>query len=386
MKRIACFLVLLLSTGFAPAQEAAHRAMQIDDLFRFKRLERSANQPGRQMGRLRRRHGRSRGQQVVNNLWLASTDPKGPAAAPAHGQHQKRPPSALVARRQDILFESNRSGSSQLWVIDLGGGEARQLTTISHRRLRPASGRPTASTIAFVSAVYPEYSDKPFKEKPTPSTRNACEEIEKNPVKAKVFTRLFFRHWDAYVEDKRQHLFVMAVEEAAKARPSRTRRDARRPRRLPDLDHVLRRRRLHVQPRRQASRLHRRAREGRGVEHRTTTCAACRSPAARSRSADRRDNEAADGAPQFSPDGKWLAYRAQKRAGFEADSWELMSLPRRDRGKSKGKPREPHRRSSTARPTPSSGCPTARRIYFAAEDRARTLDLSHERQGRRWPR
>ena len=35
--------------------------------------------------------------------------------------------------------------------------------------------------------------------------------IEKNPVKARVFNKLFFRHWDEWVEDKRQHLLVVAA-------------------------------------------------------------------------------------------------------------------------------------------------------------------------------
>ncbi|OYV01908.1 MAG: peptidase S9, partial [Verrucomicrobiales bacterium VVV1] len=39
-------------------------------------------------------------------------------------------------------------------------------------------------------------------------------------------------------------------------------------------------------------------------------------------------NKAADGLPRFSPDGKLLAYRAQARAGFEADRWELVVLDR----------------------------------------------------------
>jgi dipeptidyl aminopeptidase/acylaminoacyl peptidase len=38
-------------------------------------------------------------------------------------------------------------------------------------------------------------------------------------------------------------------------------------------------------------------------------------------------NHAADGCPRFSPDGKWLAYRAQTRPGYEADRWELMVVP-----------------------------------------------------------
>ena len=37
-----------------------------------------------------------------------------------------------------------------------------------------------------------------------------------------------------------------------------------------------------------------------------------------------KDNPAADGGPRFSPDGKWLAYRAQKKPGYEADRWEIM--------------------------------------------------------------
>ena len=35
-------------------------------------------------------------------------------------------------------------------------------------------------------------------------------------MKAKVFTKLFFRHWDEYVEDKRQHLFVISASPGRK--------------------------------------------------------------------------------------------------------------------------------------------------------------------------
>src|SRR5262249_52180728 len=50
-------------------------------------------------------------------------------------------------------------------------------------------------------------------------------------------------------------------------------------------------------------------------------------------------NPAADGAPRFSPDGKWLAYRAQKRSGFEADRWELMIAPAEPNGDITGPPK-----------------------------------------------
>ncbi len=38
-------------------------------------------------------------------------------------------------------------------------------------------------------------------------------------------------------------------------------------------------------------------------------------------------NLAADSYPRYSPDGKWLAWRAQKRPGFEADRWEIVVMP-----------------------------------------------------------
>ena len=55
--------------------------------------------------------------------------------------------------------------------------------------------------------MYPEFSAKPFAESDK-LNKEKDEAIEKSPVKAKTFTKLFYRHWDEYVDDKRQHLFV----------------------------------------------------------------------------------------------------------------------------------------------------------------------------------
>src|SRR5206468_6838794 len=39
-------------------------------------------------------------------------------------------------------------------------------------------------------------------------------------------------------------------------------------------------------------------------------------------------NPATDNSPQYSPDGKYIAYRAQFRAGYESDRWRLLLLER----------------------------------------------------------
>ena len=40
---------------------------------------------------------------------------------------------------------------------------------------------------------------------------------------------------------------------------------------------------------------------------------------------------AAEGSPRFSPDGKWIAYRAQSIPGHEADRWQLQLYDRNSR-------------------------------------------------------
>src|SRR5262249_12451392 len=41
------------------------------------------------------------------------------------------------------------------------------------------------------------------------------------------------------------------------------------------------------------------------------------------------ENKAADNTPLYSPDGKYIAYRAQQRPGYESDRWRLMLYDRK---------------------------------------------------------
>ena len=57
----------------------------------------------------------------------------------------------------------------------------------------------------FVSAVYPDCKDDAC-------NKQRDEELKKSKVKAKIFSRLFYRHWNAFTEFKRSHLFVVSAE------------------------------------------------------------------------------------------------------------------------------------------------------------------------------
>ena len=207
-RSVILFIVVFLLTAPAAVFAEGKRPMTIDDLFRFKRISDPQISPDGKLVVYVVGSVDLGANSTSSTLWLASTDNKGEPRQLTTTTKKDRHP-RWSPDGQHILFESNRSGDTQLWIIDKNGGEARQLTTISTEASN-GMWSPDGKHIAFVSAVYPEYSDKPFKESDALNKKRK-EEIEKSPVKAKVHTKLFYRHWDAYVEGKRQHLFVMSV-------------------------------------------------------------------------------------------------------------------------------------------------------------------------------
>jgi Tol biopolymer transport system component len=109
-----------------------------------------------------------------------------------------------------ILFVSPRGGSSQVWIADFDPttqtltGEARKVTSIS-TEADGAMWFPDGKRILFVSEVYPDCDSDSC-------NKARDEQRAKSQVKAMIFTRLFYRHWNHYTSFKRSHLFVASVD------------------------------------------------------------------------------------------------------------------------------------------------------------------------------
>jgi dipeptidyl aminopeptidase/acylaminoacyl peptidase len=325
-------LVVCLAPAVAPAAEK--RAMTLDDLFAFKRVSDPQISPDGKLVAYVVTTVDLPGNKTSSAIWLAPADGKGePRLFINSGKKDRHPRWSPDGKR--ILFESTRSGDGQLWVIDLDGGEARQLTTIS-TSAGNALWSPDGKLIAFVSAVYPEFSEKPYAES-NAANKKKSDELEQSPVKAKTFTKLFYRHWDSYVEDKRQHLFVMPFNDGKGGEPKDVTpgdRDAYPTSSTfetgdnytfsPDSTHLVF---SAVPPREEAW---------------STNYEICRVPVTggtKDWETLTKDNKAADSGPVFSPDGNKLAYRCQKKAGYEADKWELTVVDCKPDGSFAGKPR-----------------------------------------------
>lgn len=334
-------------TPAAPEQvrktEAAmdKRPITVEDLFRFRRVSGPQVSPdGRMVAFAVSEITDSEKNKSVSRLWIAATDGSSPARPLTNSSAKDSNPRWSPDGRW-ILFESTRSGDSQLWVIGIQGGEARQLTSISTGASN-GTWSPDGGHVAFVSAVFPEFSGQPFAESDA-ANKSRMEAMEASPVKARVFNRLFYRHWDSYVEDKRQHLFVVDVSLNQQGLP-----ECGPPRDVtpgdrdayptsstfsgsqdfcfsPDSSHLL----FAAVPATN--------------EAWNTNYDICRVPiggtsegaagAANSAAGapaveweTMTQNPAADSLPMFSPDGSQLVFRSQRKPGFEADKWEIMHV------------------------------------------------------------
>ncbi|HKR26733.1 MAG TPA: hypothetical protein VJS11_04735, partial [Acidobacteriaceae bacterium] len=119
---------------------------------------------------------------------------------------------------KQILFLTARSGGQQIWLADFNGedgtiGEPQQITHIS-TDADGATWSPDGKHLLFQSAVYPECSaNGQSGEDEDACDRKRDEEHRQSKVKAQIFTHLLYRHWNTFTDDKRTHLFLLSVDD-----------------------------------------------------------------------------------------------------------------------------------------------------------------------------
>jgi dipeptidyl aminopeptidase/acylaminoacyl peptidase len=242
---------------------------------------------------------------IARNIWIVSTTPGSEPRQLTQTGHDTRPQWSPDGKK--IAFLSSRDGTPQVYVMAAQGGSAAKVTSLS-TGADNEKWSPDGKSIAFTSNVFPDCSD------------DACnhsrdEAAEKSKVKARVYDHLLFRHWTHWSSGKRSHLFVVAANGGA-ARdltagadydvPPDERGDANDFAFSPDSMELCF---TAVTDRPEAistnGDLFLVSING-GEAKRITT------------------NPGFDGHPTYSPDGRFMAYHAQKTPEYESDRWRLM--------------------------------------------------------------
>ena len=247
-----------------------------------------------------------------------------------------------------FAFVSTKENGSQIWIADFDG--ATGTVTGKHRLtniVTEADGElwsPDGKNILFKSDVWPECDGMPAEE--AACNAKKLEETKNSKVKALIFTHLLYRHWNAYREGKRTHLFVVssALPEAARIGDDKdTVEYYRHPRDLtpgdydapvfslggqddyafsPDGQEICYASNHDPEPAISTNN------DLFTVPVNFPADATSKDVLAATKNITA-ENKAADNTPLYSPDGKYIAYRAQQRPGYESDRWQLMLYDRK---------------------------------------------------------
>jgi dipeptidyl aminopeptidase/acylaminoacyl peptidase len=275
----------------------------------------------------------------ISHLWIVPASGGESRRLNPTPNHEERPRFSPDGKR--LIWTSKATDPTQIWMCDFDSGRG-ALVSKPHQLTNISTGAdggiwsPDGKNIVFVSAVYPDCKDDDC-------NKQRDEELKKSKVKAKTFTRLFYRHWNAFTEFKRSHLFVFdanaradAVESAV---PSGKTPDALRTTHatatdLTPGDHDVPPFSLGgqdmyaISPDSQEMAYTSNIDE---VEATSTNNEIFVVPIAGGAPKKISTSPGADTTPLYSPDGKYLAWRSQTRAGFEADKWRLMIYKRATR-------------------------------------------------------
>jgi dipeptidyl aminopeptidase/acylaminoacyl peptidase len=241
-------------------------------------------------------------------IWIVSVNGGAPRQITNEGSVNERPRWSPDSKH--IAFVSNRSGTRQIWLMDASGANPKQITNLSTE----ADGVVFAADgkhLVFTSSVYPDCHDEACN-----SHRVQQDKDEK--VLARVYDSLLYRHWTDWQSARRSHLFSLELGTGKAIDLTPGDRDAP-PFSMggpdnyaisPDSTEVCFAMNADPVPATSTNTDLFVAPMGGGAAKRITS------------------NLAADESPQYSPNGKYLAWRSQSRPGYESDRWQLMVMER----------------------------------------------------------
>jgi len=310
------------------------RPMTFQDMMQMKRLgETAVSKDGRWLAYSVTTVDLNQNQKITE-LWLQRIDGDGNAPFKlAVGQPGDSGPQ-FAPSGNSVLFLSGREGGQQVWIADFdsetgAAGNARRLTKIA-TEADNAQWSPDGKSIVFTSAVYP---DCPAISPADGGAGNRCNEEKDaaataSKVKAQIWTHLMYRHWNHWTGDKRSHIFLVSVEsgEMRDLNPGDTHD-------VPPFSLEGGGCECSFSPDSKELAFTEKKVDDEAI---STSASIYTLDLTDPSSKPRKISTSAGGNfdPAYSPDGKWLAWRSQERAGYESDKFRLVVYDR-ERG-SKG--------------------------------------------------
>ncbi|HVG19589.1 MAG TPA: S9 family peptidase [Blastocatellia bacterium] len=309
-RRIAwLLLILIVAAGSAHAQK---RAFTVEDLYRVKSISDVHISPdGKSIVYTVATSDLPQARRV-SNIWVMDIDGRN---ARQLTQGEKSSSSPLFSPDGKwISFISAKDGAANLYVMPSAGGEARKLTNVSTGVSDPLWS-PDSRWIAFSTDVYPECGGDDACNKRTAETWS------NGPLKAHMADDLLYRHWTDWKDGTRTHIFLAGARtgEVRDLTPGNFDSPAFQ------LSGPLQ---YDFSP--DGTEFVYASNHDKNLASSTNNdlwLVSLTGGQAQARNITA-SNPAYDGSPKYSPDGKYIAYRMQKQPAYESDLFRLVIYDR----------------------------------------------------------
>jgi dipeptidyl aminopeptidase/acylaminoacyl peptidase len=316
-RNLAALALLMAGSALgaaAPAKDGA-RAFNVQDLVRLQRISDPAIAPDGKRLAFTLRTTDMEANKGRTGIWVLDTGKRGAVPRRVTDLAANASSAQWSADGKFIYYQSNRSGSMQVWRV-APGSEAVQVTNlpldVGSFRVSPKADRVLVSVDVFLDCSDLE------------CTKQRLDATRKSPASGVLYTELFVRHWDTWSDGRRSQIFALSLDGDGAARGTPVNLCGGIVGDVPSKpfggkeDYA-------ISP--DGSQVAFSVRAAGAGEPWSTHFDIYLVPAAggapRNLTAD---NTAWDGQPAFSPDGTQLAYVATDRPGFEADRFHLVLL------------------------------------------------------------
>ncbi|MBA3454627.1 MAG: S9 family peptidase [Deltaproteobacteria bacterium] len=306
---------LLVVSLLAITTPAAAKGLTIDDMLAMQRVGSPVVSPDGKSVAFSVRDTDYEANRGRFDIWVATVDGATTRRLTTHAENDTDPQWSPDGK--SLFFMSSRSGSSQVWRISLGGGEAEQITKLG-TDINGYDLFPDGKRLVLAIDVWPGA-------KSLADSIKHDDDKAKSKVKARVYEQLLFRHWDQWEDGKYSHLFVWTPPElggkandARDLMPAQTTDAPTHP--FGGMEEV------DISPDGKTIAFIIRN-SGKANAYQTNTDVFLVPVDGRTKPVNvTADNKAYDFEPVFSPDGKSLALRQMKRPVFEADRERLSII------------------------------------------------------------
>lgn len=307
MKKLIFILIAIMTIATSNAQK---RAFTISDLYRVQGVYGAKISPNSNIIAYTANKQNLKEHKSESNIYTMHIDGSDIKAITTDGKSSSP---IWSSDGKSIYFTSTLSGKSQIYKYDIDGNKAEKITDYE-LGINDAVLSPDNNLIAFTADVYPELGSD------GKANAEMRKKKEEGPVQAHIADQLLYRHWTEYSDGRYQHIIVYNI--ATKTYTDVTPGCFVSPIFMlgggvgfnfsPDSKEIC-----FVSNRTE----HQEANTNADLWLVSVTGGEATNITS--------ENKAWDGTPEYSPDGKYIAYRTQQVPGYESDRFRLALYNRK---------------------------------------------------------